>query len=184
MGARNIELVCEIYVIGQIIPLMKQRKNISDYCPGEEEVKMLIPKCSGTNGDFIGLEKCVMHLVVHGDFLNVFHQVMTKFQILLLGTWFHVHMFIWLHGPRCNDFFLPSIAKLNLNLTRTMEVVKLIELSEDLKDILERFEPTVLDAFDLKRAEVRLSVLNVLEKMADFSSENLKVHAENIALCS
>lgn len=93
-------------------------------------------------------------------------------------------MFIWLHGPGCNDFFLPSIAKLNLNLTRTMEVVKLIELSEDLKDILERFEPTVLDAFDLKRAEVRLSVLNVLEKMADFSSENLKVHAENIALCS
>ena len=52
-------------------------------------------------------------------------------------------MFIWLHGPGCNDFFLPSIAKLNLNLTRTMEVVKLIELSEDLKDILERFEPTV-----------------------------------------
>ena len=93
-------------------------------------------------------------------------------------------MFIWLHGPACNDFFLPSIAKLNLNLTRTMEVVKLIELSEDLKDILERFEQTVLDAFDLKKAEVRLSVLNVLEKMADFSSENLKVYAENIALCS
>ena len=125
-----------------------------------------------------------MHLVVHGDFFE--HFCASKDKILnSFVTYMFSHSYHKLQDDYVSNgfFFLPSTAKLNINSTRTMQIVKLNEVNDDSKNFSEKFDPSVLNVFNLERAEARLSVLKLLKEMADFSSENLKAYAENISLC-
>ena len=49
----------EIFIIGQITPLSYQPKNIADYVPKEDEVKILRSKYNLSTDDFLGLKYCI-----------------------------------------------------------------------------------------------------------------------------
>ena len=47
--------------------MVNQPDDVSEYCPVEEEVRMLKPKYNAVNGDFMGLENCMTYLTVWSD---------------------------------------------------------------------------------------------------------------------
>ena len=49
----------DIFIIEQITPLLYQPKNIVDYVPKEDEVKILRSKYNPSTGEFLGLEYCI-----------------------------------------------------------------------------------------------------------------------------
>ena len=57
----------DIFIIGQIVPLLYQPKNIDDYVLKEDEVKILTPKYNPSTGKFLGLEYCIAFLTVQND---------------------------------------------------------------------------------------------------------------------
>ena len=62
----------DIFIIGQITPLVNQPENISAYSPKEDEVKILRPKCNSTTGNFLGLQYCIAYLTVQNDLQKQF----------------------------------------------------------------------------------------------------------------
>ena len=57
----------DIFILGQITPLLDQPKNTDEYLPKENEVKILRPKHNISTGDFLGLEYCLACLTVRND---------------------------------------------------------------------------------------------------------------------
>ena len=58
---------CDVFILGQITPLLDQPKNIDDYVPKENEVKILRSKYNTSTEDYLGLEYCVAYLTVRND---------------------------------------------------------------------------------------------------------------------
>ena len=57
----------DIFIIGQITPLLNQPENISEYAPKENEVKILRSKYHISTGAFLGLEYCLAYWTVQND---------------------------------------------------------------------------------------------------------------------
>ena len=57
----------DIFIIGQIILLLHQPKNIDDYVLKENEVEILRPRYYLSTGEFLGLENCIAFLTVCND---------------------------------------------------------------------------------------------------------------------
>ena len=57
----------DIFVIGQITPLLNQLENSSKYVPKEKEVKILRSRYNASTGAFFGLEYCIAFLTVRND---------------------------------------------------------------------------------------------------------------------
>ena len=62
----------DIFIVGQIVPLLNQPENIDEYTPKENEVKILRAKYNTATGQFRGLENCLAYLTVRGDFQEQF----------------------------------------------------------------------------------------------------------------
>ena len=56
-----------VFITGQITPLLNQPENIDEYSPKKDEAKILRPKHKSTMGAFLGLEYCVAYLTVRND---------------------------------------------------------------------------------------------------------------------
>ena len=63
---KNIYYV-DLFIVGQIVPLLNQPEDIEQYVPKDNEVKLLCPKYNTTTGSFLGLENCLAYLTVRGD---------------------------------------------------------------------------------------------------------------------
>ena len=62
----------DIFIIGQIAPLLYQPKNIADYVPKEDEVMILRSKYNPSTGEFLGLEYCIAFSTVRNDLQEQF----------------------------------------------------------------------------------------------------------------
>ena len=58
----------DLYIVGQIIPLLNQPDNLQEYTPQENEIKILRPKYNTVTS----LENCLAYLTVGGDFHEQF----------------------------------------------------------------------------------------------------------------
>ena len=61
-----------IFIIGQITPLLNQPENLEEYKPQENKVKILRSKYDNVAGQFLGLEYYLAYLTVRGDFYEQF----------------------------------------------------------------------------------------------------------------
>ena len=57
----------DIFIIGQIIPLLNQPEDICEYVPKEDEVKILRARYNTSTGAFLGLEYSIGYLTVRND---------------------------------------------------------------------------------------------------------------------
>ena len=62
----------DIFIIGQITPLLNQPENINEYSPKKNEVKILRVKYNPTTGKFLGLEYCLAYMTFRNDPLDQF----------------------------------------------------------------------------------------------------------------
>ena len=62
----------DIFIIGQITSLLYQPKNIADYVPKEDAVKILRSKYNPSTGEFLGLEYCIAFSTVRNDLQEQF----------------------------------------------------------------------------------------------------------------
>ena len=58
----------DLYIVGQIIPLLNQPDNLQEYTPQENKIKILRPKYNTVTS----LENCLAYLTVGGDFHQQF----------------------------------------------------------------------------------------------------------------
>ena len=56
-----------VFIIGQIMLLAHQSKDIESYELKNDEVKILRPKYDPINGEFLGIEYCVVLITVKND---------------------------------------------------------------------------------------------------------------------
>lgn len=57
----------DIFIVGQIVPLLKQPEKLDEYQPKENEVKIICAIYDTVSGPFLGLENCLGYLTVRGD---------------------------------------------------------------------------------------------------------------------
>ena len=57
----------DVYIIGQIVPLLNQPENLDEYTSLENEVKICRAKCDTVTGQFLDLENCLGYLTFSGD---------------------------------------------------------------------------------------------------------------------
>ena len=62
----------DIFIIGQIVPLLNQPENLDEHTPKENEVKIVRAKYNTVTGQFLGLENCLAYLTARGDFQEQF----------------------------------------------------------------------------------------------------------------
>lgn len=62
----------DIFIIGQITPLLNQPENINEYSPKMNEVKILRAKYNPTTGKCLGLDYCLAHLTFRNNPLDQF----------------------------------------------------------------------------------------------------------------
>ena len=62
----------DVFIIGQITPLLNQPQNIEEYVPKEVELKILRPKYDAKTGTFLGLEYCLAYVTVRNDLQEQF----------------------------------------------------------------------------------------------------------------
>ena len=53
----------DVFILGQITPLLNQPQNIEEYVPKEDEVKILRPKYDIKTGTVLGIESCLSYLL-------------------------------------------------------------------------------------------------------------------------
>ena len=57
----------DIFIVGQIVPLLKQPEKLDEYEPKENEVKIICAIYDTVSGPFLGLENCLGYLTVRVD---------------------------------------------------------------------------------------------------------------------
>ena len=57
----------DIFIVGQIVPLLKRPEKLDEYYPKENEVKIICAIYDTVSGPFLGLENCLGYLTVRGD---------------------------------------------------------------------------------------------------------------------
>ena len=62
----------DVFIIGQITPLLNQPEKLEEYMPQENEVKILRSIYDTITGQFLGLENCLAYLTVRCDFQEQF----------------------------------------------------------------------------------------------------------------
>ena len=62
----------DIFIAGQIVPLLNQPEKLDEYELKENEVKILRAKYDTTTAQFLGLENCLAYVTVRGDFQEQF----------------------------------------------------------------------------------------------------------------
>ena len=62
----------DVFIIGQITPLLNQPEKLEEYMPQENEVKILRSMYDTITGQFLGLENRLAYLTVRCDFQEQF----------------------------------------------------------------------------------------------------------------
>ena len=188
----------EIFIIGQITPLSYQPKNIVDYVPKEDEVKILRSKYNLSTDDFLGLKYCISFLTVRNDPQEQFFyygytkdnsKILYSTQKMKMSnsfktTMFNKHKIQYEAGAFDTDssntfFFIPSMADRIEKINKHLGSVNIRAVDINKNDFGENFNPAALDYMTDKIPAAKYkSVLNVLKKIADYSSQNLKQNAD------
>ena len=62
----------DVFIIGQITPLLNQPQNIEEYVPKQVELKILRPKYDAKTGTFLSIEYCLAYETVRNDLQEQF----------------------------------------------------------------------------------------------------------------
>ena len=57
----------DLFVIGQVTPMLTPPEDLENYVPEEDEVKISSPKYDVVSGQFLGLVETLTYLTVRGD---------------------------------------------------------------------------------------------------------------------
>ena len=57
----------DVYIIGQVVPLLNPPEDMKNYVPKSDELKILKPKHDPVTGQFLGLIESLGYVTVHGD---------------------------------------------------------------------------------------------------------------------
>lgn len=182
----------DIFIIGQITPLLNQPENFDEYEPQEDKVKILRPKYDVNTGDF--LEYCLGYLTVRGNFQEQFFyygyskesskilysthkmKVLNSFSTTILNR----HRIQYESGAFGETefsnifFYLPSTVDRIEDINKYLGSVNLNAVDIGISKFGENFCPSKLDLNGSNREDIRRSVLSVLKKVPDLSSQNLK----------
>ena len=182
----------DIFIIGQITPLLNQPENFDEYEPQEDKVKTLRPKYDVNTGGF--LEYCLAYLTVRGNFQEQFFyygyskesskilysthkmKVLNSFSTTILNR----HRIQYESGAFGETefsnifFYLPSTVDRIEHINKYLGSVNLNAVDIGISKFGENFGPSKLDLNGSNWEDIRRSVLNVLKKVPDLSSQNLK----------
>ena len=181
----------DIYIIAQIMPLSHQPNDIDSYDCKDNEVKILRTKYDPVNGKFLGIEYCVALLTVKNNPEEQFFDYgyvkanskmlysTRKSKILssFKATAFDNHKNQYEGGVFLEEdfskifFYLPSTVNRCEEINQYLTSVFLKPYHMDISDLGEGFNPAI--SFD------RESVVRVMEKFAEQSSQNLKRNADS-----
>ena len=188
----------DIFIVGQIAHLLNQPEKLDEYELKENEVKILRAKYDTTTGQFLGLENCLAYVTVCGDFQEEFfdygyskdnskilystHKM--KVPNSFSSTIFNRHRIQYESGAFVETefsnifFFLPSTVDRIEDINKYLGSVNLNAVDVDISEFGQNFDPSKLDFNNLERENIRKSVLKVIQKVPDLSSQNLKRNAD------
>ena len=188
----------DIFIVGQIVPLLNQPEKLDEYELKENEVKILRAKYDIITGQFLGLENCLAYVTVCGDFQEQFfdygyskdnskslystHKM--KVTNSFSSTIFNRHRIQYESGTFVETefsnifFFLPSTVDRIEDINKYLGSVNFNAVDVDISEFGQNFDPSKLDFNNPERENIRKSVLKVLQKVADLSSQNLKRNAD------
>ena len=178
--------------------LLNQPEDLDQYVPKDNEVKLLRAKYDMTTGNFLGLENCLAYLTVRGDFHKQFFdygyskdnsKILYSFHKLkvpnsLTSTIFNRHRIQYESGAFSGTdfsgvfFFSPSIVDRIEEINHYLVSVNLNPIDIEIDEFCEKFDPSKLDYDSSKKENIRKSILQVLKKVADLSSQNPKRNAD------
>ena len=188
----------DIFIIGKITPSLNLPEKLEDYVPKEDEVKILKAKYHVTTWHFLGLENCLAYLTVRGDFQEpsfdygyskdnskiLYSTHKMKVPNSFSTTIFNRHRIQYESGAFVETessnifFFLPSTVDRIEDINKYLRSVNLNAIDIDISEFGEKFDPSKLYFNSSEREDIRKSVLKVLRKVADLSSQNLKRNAD------
>ena len=58
---------CDVFILGQVTPMLNPSKDLKNYVPKENEAKIVRPKYDVVSGQFLGLAETLRYLTVRGD---------------------------------------------------------------------------------------------------------------------
>ena len=184
----------DVFILGQITPLLNQPQNIEEYVPKEDEVKILRPKYDIKTGTVLGIESCLSYLTVRNDLpeqifdygnSNENCKILYSTHKMKIPNSFSTTIF-GRHGIQYESgafgetgssnifFFLPSTVDRIEKISKYLGSVNLNVTDINIDEFGQNFDPPKLDVKTTEREGVRQSVLKVLKKIAEYSSQNLK----------
>ena len=184
----------DVFILGQITPLLNQPQNIEEYVPKEDEVKILRPKYDIKTGTVLGIESCLSYLTVRNDLPEqIFDYGNSKENCKILYSTHKMKIpnsfsttIFGRHGIQYESgafgetdssnifFFLPSTVDRIGKISKYLGSVDLNVTDINIDEFGQNFDPPKLDVKTTEREGVRQSVLKVLKKIAEYSSQNLK----------
>ena len=178
-----------MFIIGQIILLAQQLKDIDVYEPKEDEVKILRPRYDPVSGEFLGIEYCLGLITVCNNPQEQFFdygynkdnaKVLFSTQKLKIPSSFKTTIFgqhrMQYEGGAFNGdfsqlyFYLPSTVERNEKINKYLSSVNLKPFAINPKDFGDGFNPA---DFSFNRT----AVVNMMKRVALQSSQNLKRNA-------
>ena len=182
----------DVFIVGQIVPLLNQPGKLDEHTPKENEVKIIRVKYDTVTGHFIGLKNCLAYLTLRGDLQEQFFDYdYSKDNSKILysthkmrvpnsfsSTIFNRHRLQYESRAFTETdssnifFFLPSTVDRIEKINKYLGSVNLNAIDIDISEFGENFDPSKLDFNITEREDIRKLVLKVLQKVADLSNQN------------
>ena len=178
--------------------LLNQPEDLDQNVPKDNEVKLLRAKYHTTTDNFLGLENCLAYLTVRGDFhkqlfdsgyskdnskiIYSFHKL--KVPNSFTSTIFNRHRIQYQSGAFSGTdfsgifFFSPSTVDRIEEMNHYLVSVNLNPIDIEIDEFCEKFDPSKLDYNSSEKEKIRKSVLQVMKKVVDLSSQNPKRNAD------
>ena len=189
----------DIFIIGQVTPLLNVPENLGDYELKPNEVKFIRLKYDTLTGQFLGLESSLGYMTVRGVAIENFFDCgyfKEKSKVLcsthkkkipnsFSTTIFNRHRIQFESAAFSGSvfskvfFFLLSTTDRVGDTNQYLGSVNLSAIDIGISDFGPNFDPYKLDYNNPERENVRESVLNVLRKVVDLINQNLRRDADS-----
>ena len=180
------------------MPLLNLPKNLDEYTPKENEVKIIRRKHDTVTGQFLGLDNSLGYMTIRGDCNENFfdygfskekskvphssHKI--KIPNSFSTTIFNRHRMQYESVAFSESdfsnffFFLPSTTDRVEDINQYKGSVNLSPTDIDISDFGQNFNPSKLDYDNPESQGIRESVLNILRKIVDLCNQNFRRNAD------